>query len=113
MAATALSKKGDPWISSKGEQRPPRRESYCCIPISKDGTDLPTGLTMATERLRPYTDYLVQLHEQGVEASFFVGWYSGWNSGDALDWKILNGLAGLHISLELDFYGPDAVESSA
>jgi hypothetical protein len=107
----------------KGDRRMPKgrdtggipsgvhRNSYCNIRFNEVAeTELPDGIKAALDLLRPHKDFLMELTDAGVQLSFFVGWYSEFNSRDVLDWAILRDMADLRISLDLDFYGPDPTE---
>ena len=112
LQARRLWKKGDVRIAPNGRvQGGVYRNSYCGIPIGeRHQKDLPSGLKSTLDFLKPHAEYLDELWQKGVKVQFFVGWYSDPNSRDILEWEILRDMAALHISLDLDFYGPDPVE---
>lgn len=109
LRARRLWRKGDPRTAPSGRvQGGTYKNSYCGIRFGESKqADLPTGLKSALAALKPHAAYLHDLWRVGVKLNFFVGWFSDANSRDVLDWEILREMAELHISLDLDFYGPD------
>jgi hypothetical protein len=107
ITASILWKAGEPRRTPKGTPLEGVRNSCYCS-ISFDAlTDLPQSLEAALTTLKKHKDLLQSLSERGVEFAFFVGWFSQSNSGDVLHWQLLDELAKLRISLELDIYGPE------
>ena len=104
-------KKGDLSIAPNGRViGGVRPSSACSIQFGKDYENgLPGGLKAALAILKPHQEFICGLAATGVELSFFIGWFSDFNSRDVLDWATLRDLADLHISLDLDFYAPDQV----
>jgi hypothetical protein len=51
-----------------------------------------------------------KLKSKNVQSSLFIGWFSSGNSGDVLEWRLLERLGRLGISLEFDVY--DGAESN-
>lgn len=88
--------------------------SFCSIQFGEDHEkNLPDGLRTALAILRPQKTFISGLAASGIELRFFVGWFSDFNSRDVLDWEILRDLAELHISLDLDFYGPGDTDKNS
>jgi len=84
--------------------------SYCSIEFGVL-TDLPQSIAAALTVLKPHSEFLQSLAEDGVQFAFFVGWFSEeQSSGGTLGVKLLQDLADLRISLELNFYAPDQVK---
>jgi len=111
MTAHALWKAGDPRRTPKGTPLEGiRKDCYCSITFD-ELADLPQSLTAALAILKEHNDFLLSLSEEGVEFAFFVGWFSDSSSGDTLQWQLLDELAKLRISLELDVYGPEGQPS--
>ena len=109
MAADSIWRKGDLCVPPNGRViggfRP---RSVCTIQFGKDyEKELPDGLRAALAILKPHREFIRELASTGAELSFFIGWFSDFNSRDVLDWMTLRDLADLHISLDFDVYGPD------
>jgi hypothetical protein len=115
LKAERLWKKGDPRITPSGRARGGYyRSSYCNIPFAADRDGgLPADLLAAIAILKPHQAYLAGLTAAGIKLRFFVGWFSELNSRDVLDWTLLKEIAALHISLDLDFYGPDPAKETS
>jgi len=113
LQAKVIARKGDPIVAPNGRVTGAiYRNSYCAIPFgSYNESDLPKGLRSALATLLPHKTFLGDWSRKDAKYSFFVGWFSDFNSGAVLDWEILRDLSELRISLDLDFYGPDAVQS--
>ena len=113
LPAKQTGKKGDPRIAPNGRVTGSvYRHSSCSIQFGADHErDLPRGLKSALATLLPHKTYLADWSEKGATLGLFIGWFSDFNSRDAIDWKILKDLAELQISLDIDFYGPDEVQN--
>jgi hypothetical protein len=88
------------------------KKSYCSIQLGqRRQEDLSAGLRSALVVLLPHRAYFEKLSADGIQVRFFIGWFSDkLNSREIVDWEILRDMAQLHISLDLDFYGPDKAE---
>ncbi len=106
---------GAPRQTAKGRPLSGRHDaSYCCMTIAaSDEADLPELLDATLTRLRAHADVLESLASTGGAFNFFVGWFSDWNSGDSLDWRLLGAMAEMRISLDLDIYGPERPTNDA
>ena len=51
--------------------------------------------------------YLREIEETGGRIEYFVGWFSGLNSGEIFNWRFLEECAALRISLSFDVYGAE------
>lgn len=58
-----------------------------------------------TTRLEPYKDFLTWIRSTGGRCEYFIGWFSGPNSGELLNYQLLSKLSRLQIDLALDIYG--------
>lgn len=58
-----------------------------------------------TTSLEPYQDFLTGLRSTGGKCEYFIGWFSGPNSGEVLNYQLLSKLSRLQIDLALDIYG--------
>src|SRR3989442_7340000 len=73
--------------------------------------DHPNGVTLSefldklTKQLEGKKEFLAKISSTGGNTEFFIGWFSGSNSGDTFDWKLLKKLAELKINLSFDVYG--------
>lgn len=113
LKAQVLWKKGEPRVTPKGRALSGTyQKSSWSSELGRQQKDLPAGLQSALTILRPHKDYLAKLVADGAKLRFFVGWFSDFNARDVLDWQLLQDIAALKISLDLDVYGgPDLVES--
>lgn len=57
------------------------------------------------EKLWPARDFFCGLQDSGGKIEYFIGWFSGLNSGETLDWALLQKCSDLRIDLSLDVYG--------
>jgi hypothetical protein len=58
--------------------------------------------------LEPHRNVLEEVWSTGGRLDFFVGWFLDEDTGDALDWRILEKMSQLRIELQLNIYAPDA-----
>ena len=65
---------------------------------------LPDQIAEALQLLSPYKDALNQIVISGGRLEFFVGWFLDGNSGDVLEYQLLDQLAEMQISLSFDIY---------
>jgi len=87
------------------------RDSFCSINFEASSEiSLPDSLKAALVQLIPHREFLEHLTGSGAKLRFFIGWVSDFNSRDCLDWNLLAQIAGLKISLDFDFYGPDEAD---
>jgi hypothetical protein len=109
MPARTLWTKGEARFAPNGQRIPGlAKVSYCSIHFEGNfEKDFPSGLNSALAILRPHQVFLDELVASGAELTFFVGWFSDWNSRDVTGWNIMKTLGEMKISLDLDFYGPD------
>lgn len=86
--------------------------SYCVFRF-----DVPADVSLAdfikakNASLLARRDFLVDLRKSGGTVEYFVGWYSGANSGELFDWQLLKELADLRVDLALDVYAEDNATS--
>lgn len=99
---------GDPRMAPDGRALGHYRTSYCTFPFDPPpGLSLPEHVAAVVERLKLHQDAMRVLSDNGTSFSFFIGWFSDFNSRDVFEWALLEDLAALRISLDLDIYGPD------
>jgi hypothetical protein len=80
-------------------------DSYCYLQLSRESHEqLTSVMERAVEKLSQHRDTLADVVESGGELSFFIGWFTGTHSGEALPYQLLRKLSDLKISLELDIY---------
>jgi len=115
LSARHLWKKGDVIRTPRGRTIDGvRKKSYCSVQFDiHDLPELSAGLKAALALLLPHREYFEKLSADGVQARFFVGWFSKeLNSREILASEILKDLASLNISLDLDLYGSEANRNS-
>jgi len=83
-----------------------RQETYWshALPSGPD-TGLADCLETFTQRLEPYAEYLKEIRADGGRIEYFIGWFSGPNSGELLSHQLLVKLSALGIDLAFDIYG--------
>jgi Domain of unknown function (DUF4279) len=69
-------------------------------------------LESLTSLLEERADFLGTIHRTGGTIEYFIGWFSGFNSGDVFSHGLLQRLAALHIDLALDVYGSTSGDHS-
>ena len=89
-----------------------RDASYWTAPLT-DGDSkqlhLCAAIADAARSLAPHTAFLVEFAESGGKSEFFIGWFfDEGNSGDVLDWRLLESLAQLRVDLSFDVYSTDS-----
>ncbi|MGH6777757.1 MAG: DUF4279 domain-containing protein [Bradyrhizobium sp.] len=106
---TNIWKKGDERRSPKGNEIGGLREdSRCSIELkSTPGASLSRQIEAGLDLLKPHRTTLLRLSAGGGTISFYVGWFCDENIGETLNAQILEGMARLRISLELNIYLPD------
>jgi uncharacterized protein DUF4279 len=83
-----------------------RRETYWShILAHRPDTELADCLETFTQSLEPHAEYLKQIRENGGRIEYFIGWFSGANSGEIFTHQLLGKLARLQIDLAFDIYG--------
>lgn len=75
--------------------------------ISDQSKSLLSLLVDMNQRISFAQDYLREIEETGGSIEYFIGWFSGVNSGDVFNWQFLEKCAALRISLAFDVYGTD------
>jgi hypothetical protein len=79
--------------------------SYWVYPISqKSDEDLTDLLEDFTVGLEPHRDFLLDLRATGGRLEYFIGWFSGKNSGTVFEYDLLSKIASLQIDISLDVY---------
>jgi hypothetical protein len=99
-------KAGDVRKTPKGTLLEGRYElSYWTYPVSCQSSQSLTNLLEDfTIALEPHRDFLVNLNATGGRLEYFVGWFSGRNSGAVFESALLSKIASLQIDLALDVY---------
>ncbi len=69
-----------------------------------EGLRLSASLSHVIEGLAEVRSEIATFVEEGGYAELFVGWIFEGNSGDQLDWKLLDSLANIRLALSLDIY---------
>jgi hypothetical protein len=106
-------KKGDERETPKGTKTGgTRTDSYCSIAFGEvSRKPLPEQIEAALSLLKQHRELLLELSSTGGVLSFFVGWFCDEDTGASFDWKILDEMANLHSSLELNIYVPEEPET--
>jgi hypothetical protein len=85
-----------------------QRESYWTANVahgSSQDFDLAGVLEACIDKLNPHREFLLDFSASGGSAEFFIGWFfPEGNSGDVLDWRLLQRLADIRITLSFDIY---------
>lgn len=55
-------------------------------------------------KLSEQQHFFQEICDSGGRIEYFIGWFSGLNSGEVFDWEILRDCANLRISIVLDVY---------
>ena len=85
-----------------------RTHSRCLIDFGPASTEsLVKQLEAALALLRPHQSLLQELSFSGGRLNFFVGLFSGENTEEMLDIKLMETMVNLRIDLVLDIYSPD------
>ncbi len=64
-------------------------------------------LRVVLRKLAAHQEFFGRIRSTGGETSLRIGWFSGFMSGDTLDWELLRGMARLQLDLELHVYAQD------
>lgn len=80
--------------------------TYCSFRLDHpDNVDLAEFLGRCNKTLEPHKEFLKHLRSTGGSVEYFIGWYSGTNSGEQFYYGLLGELADLSIDLSIDVYG--------
>jgi hypothetical protein len=101
-------KKGDERQTPNGRNLGGVRDSsYGSADLCKTSREpLSKKIEAALTRLEPYREVLEEVWSTGGRLSFFIGWFLDEDTGDTLDWPILQKTSQLRIELELNIYVP-------
>ena len=84
-----------------------REHSYCSIDFgAASRVELSEKIEAALRLLKRHRTLLRRLHSTGGRASFYIGWFCDEDTGEALGYKALDGMADLRIGLDLNIYVP-------
>lgn len=101
-------RKGDEAMTPKGNRLGRLRDnSYCTIDLGSSREPLPVRIKDALELLKPYRAMLRRLSSSGGRVSLYFGWFCEGDTGEVFDWKILDAMAELRVSLDLSIYTPE------
>lgn len=70
-----------------------------------DAEELEETLCTDLDHLERHSEFFTQLTLEGGSAEYFIGWFSGRNSGTELSAPLLARLGRLGVQLSLDIYG--------
>ena len=101
-------KAGDQRRTPKGTALPGTRESsYCAIGFDEaSDLDLSAHLDVIVGSLMPHRPALNELCASGGKISLYISLFPAQNSGETIDASIVEKLADLKISIDLDVYPP-------
>ena len=100
---------GDPRVTRKGktvEGVQPTSYAYTNL-VRRVPDTLSAALKRIIDELQPIESELQAFTSDGGRAELFVHWHFNDNSGDTLDWRLLQKLSESRLDLALDIY-PDA-----
>jgi hypothetical protein len=85
------------------------KNSYWTAQVAKgrsQQTRLATAIGDVIESLSPSQQFFIDFSGSGGIAEFLIGWFfDEGNSGDVLDWRLLERLSQMRIGLSFDVYG--------
>ena len=87
--------------------------TYWSARLDAETASLADALQRACGMLRPHKRFLDEILDTGGRLEFFVGWFSGSNSGEVFPRLLLGEIAELGIDLALDVYGASAGDGDA
>jgi hypothetical protein len=101
-------KKGDERQTPNGRNMGGVRDSsYCSADLGETSREpLSKMIEAALARLEPHQEVLEEVWSTGGRLSFFIGWFLDDDTGDTLDWSILQKMSQLRIELQLNVYVP-------
>lgn len=71
------------------------------------GRSLASAIKNFNRRIAHCQDFFDLLVKSGGKIEYFVGWFSGRNSGEDLEWALLHECSHLRIGIALDIYSDD------
>lgn len=106
---THIWKKGDERQTPRGAKiGGTRTNSYCSIEFGASSRrPLPKQIEAALAVLKPHRAILRRLSSTGGRLSFYVGWFCAGDTGERLDWQLLEAMTDLRIALDLNVYMPE------
>lgn len=110
IAPTHACKAGSGRTTLKGSPLPGvNRETFwryrICRKAKGEAGTLPETLAAMNQALSSKREFLRTLRESGGRVEYFIGWFTDFNSGEVLDWRVLQQCGDLGIDLALDVYG--------
>jgi hypothetical protein len=87
----------------------PRSKSYWSHRFKQpDGIGLRDFLNIIADELVAHRSFFEKVVSTQGRVEFFIGWFlENTNSGEELDWQLLQKLADLHINLSFDIYSKE------
>jgi hypothetical protein len=99
-------KAGDRRATPKGTKLDGVHEySYCALRFDDpDESALSARVQLALTQCKPHVASIETLISSGGSVSLAVGWFMSGSDGETFDWKLLNDLVGMKLSLEMYIY---------
>lgn len=100
---------GEPCKTATGEPLKGFRKLtyWSCRLEHRKGVELSDFLAALILKLKKKEKFLKKIRSTRGSIEFFVGWFMESNSGQIFDWKLMQELSKLQISLALDIYGEE------
>lgn len=112
LAPKNLWKKGDERRTPKGHKLTGIRDnSFCTVEMEATNLPLQDQIERALNLLAPHRSIFREISSNGGQTSFYVGCFLDEDSVENFEWRVLESMADLRISLELNIYLPDQLES--
>lgn len=110
IAPTHACKAGSGRTTPKGHPLPGvNRETFWLYHFGRkakgEAGALTETLVAMNQSLSSKREFLRALRESGGRVEYFIGWFTDFNSGEVLDWHLLQQCGDLGIDLALDVYG--------
>ena len=100
---------GKPRIGPKGTQlgKGVSKQTYWCSEgVRGEGHDLADTLESQVQKLEEKRDFLDGFCTTGGWVELYISWFTGEdNTGEVFDWSLLQRLATLKVTLDIDVYG--------
>lgn len=85
------------------------KHSSCIARISEkmDFKEFEETVKDLVNEFSEHKELFQKIREEGGSSEFFIGWFTGFNSGFVLDYSLLKQVGELGIDLSFDIYGED------
>lgn len=79
-------------------------DSYAYVKLETAGISLAEHLRSSLAIVEPFGDQIAAFSSKDGRAELFVGWFFERNSGELVDWQLMERLSRCRLSLSLDIY---------